>query len=127
MEASSSGLDGHSTLHLIHLKREVWLVPLPSCWRCSSRRSYRCEQRARVLFADTSREICRMSGHAIHVTIDGRKHAGTFTVDRKQLTVTTTFGRKTAEVDPKVQHQVLAHQLLEQLVLEEKARKGSTI
>jgi len=68
-----------------------------------------------------------MSGHATHITIDGRKHAATFTVDRKHLTVSTTYGKKTAEVDPKVQHQVLAHQLLEQLVKEEKARKGSTI
>jgi hypothetical protein len=68
-----------------------------------------------------------MSGHAIHITVDGRKHAATFTVDRKHLTVSTTYGKKTAEVDPKVQHQVLAHQLLEQLVIEEKARKGSTI
>jgi hypothetical protein len=68
-----------------------------------------------------------MSGHAIHITVDGRKHAATFTVDRKHLTVSTTYGKKTAEVDPKVQHQVLAHRLLEQLVKEEKARKGSTI
>ena len=68
-----------------------------------------------------------MSGHAIHITVDGRKHAATFTVDRKHLTVSTTYGKKTGEVDPKVQHQVLAHQLLEQLVKEEKARKGSTI
>ena len=68
-----------------------------------------------------------MSGHAIHITVDGRKHAATFTVDRKHLTVSTTYGKKTAEVDPKVQHQVLAHQLLEKLVKEEKARKGSTI
>jgi hypothetical protein len=68
-----------------------------------------------------------MSGHAIHITVDGRKHAATSTVDRKHLTVSTTYGKKTAEVDPKVQHQVLAHQLLEQLVKEEKARKGSTI
>jgi hypothetical protein len=48
-------------------------------------------------------------------------------VDRKRLTVSTTYDRKTAEVDPKVQHLVLAHRLLEQLVKEEKARKGSTI
>ena len=68
-----------------------------------------------------------MSGHAIHITVDGRKYPGTYTVDRKHLTVSTTYGKKTAEVDAKVQHQVLAHQLLEQLVREEKARKGSTI
>jgi hypothetical protein len=41
--------------------------------------------------------------------------------------VSRHYGKKTAEVDSKVQHQVLAHQLLEQLVKEEKARKGSTI
>lgn len=68
-----------------------------------------------------------MQGHAIHITVDGRKHAGTFTVDRKHLTVSTSYGKKTADVDPKVQHQVLAHRLLEQLVKQEKARKGSTI
>jgi hypothetical protein len=68
-----------------------------------------------------------MAGHAIHITLDGRKHSAIFTVDRKHLTISTTYGRKTAEVDPKVQHQVLAHRLLEQLVKEEKARKGSTI
>ena len=55
------------------------------------------------------------------------KHSATFAVDRKHLTVTTTYGKKTAEVSAGVQHQVLAHQLLEQLVKEEKARKGSTI
>jgi hypothetical protein len=68
-----------------------------------------------------------MSGHALHTTVDGRKHSGTFSTDRKLLTVTTSFGKKTAEVDPKVKHQVLAHQLLQQLVIEEKARKGSTL
>jgi hypothetical protein len=36
-----------------------------------------------------------MSGHAIHITVDGRKHAATFTVDRKHLTVSTTYGKKT--------------------------------
>jgi hypothetical protein len=68
-----------------------------------------------------------MSGHAIHITVDGRKYAGTFTVDRKLLTVSTTYGKKTAEVNPRVQHQALAHQLLQELVKEEKARKGSTL
>jgi hypothetical protein len=68
-----------------------------------------------------------MSGHAFHITVDGRKYAGTFTVDRKLLTVSTTYGKKSKEVDARVQHQALAHQLLEQLVKEEKARKGSTI
>jgi hypothetical protein len=68
-----------------------------------------------------------MLGHAIHITVDGRKHSGTYSVDRKHLTVTTTYGNKTADVDAKVKHEVLAHQLLEQLVQEEKGRKGSTI
>jgi hypothetical protein len=68
-----------------------------------------------------------MAGHAIHVTLHGRKHSATFTVDQKHLTVFAAYGKKTAEVDPKVQHQVLAHRLLEQLVKEERAREGSTI
>jgi hypothetical protein len=71
-----------------------------------------------------------MAGHAIHIrldTLDGRKHSATFTVDQKHLTVFAAYGKKTAEVDPKVQHQVLAHRLLEQLVKEERAREGSTI
>ena len=68
-----------------------------------------------------------MAGHAIHLTLDGRQHSATFTVERKHLTVSAAYGKKTTEVDPKVQHPVLAHQFLEQLVKEEKARKGSTI
>ena len=39
-----------------------------------------------------------MSGHAIHITINGRKYTGIFNVDRKFLTVSTTYGKKTAEV-----------------------------
>jgi len=42
------------------------------------------------------------------------------------LTVSTTYGRKTSEVG-KLQHDTLAKQLLEELVREEKARKGSTL
>ena len=68
-----------------------------------------------------------MSGHAIHIKIDGRTYSGTYKVDRQVLTVTTSYGRKAAEISPKVQHQALAHQLLQQLVQEEKARKGSTL
>lgn len=68
-----------------------------------------------------------MSGHAIHIKVDGRTYSGTYTVDRKHLTVTTAYGRKTAEVSPKVQQQVLAHQLLQELVKAEKNRKGSTL
>jgi hypothetical protein len=68
-----------------------------------------------------------MSGHAIHITVDGRKHSGTYTVDRKHLTVSTTYGSKTADMDARVKQKVLAHQLLEQIVKDEKGRKGSTI
>jgi hypothetical protein len=68
-----------------------------------------------------------MSGHAIHIKVDGRTYSGTFKVDRKTLTVTTTYGRKSAEVGPRVTHESLAHQLLQELVLEEKSRKGSTL
>ena len=68
-----------------------------------------------------------MSGHAIHITINGRKYTGIFNVDRKFLTVSTTYGKKTAEVGAKVPHQALAHRLLQELVEEEKARKGSMI
>jgi hypothetical protein len=53
-----------------------------------------------------------MSGHAIHIKVDGRTYSGTYTVDRKILTVTTTYGRKSAEIAPKVTHETLAHQLL---------------
>ena len=68
-----------------------------------------------------------MSGHAIHVKLDGRTYSGTFAVDRKVLTVTTSYGKKSAEVSPKVAHQALAHQLLNELVQEEKGRKGSRL
>jgi hypothetical protein len=68
-----------------------------------------------------------MSGHAIHTKIDGRTYAGTFEVDRKMLTVTTTYGRKSAEIEPRVAHETLAHQLLLELVQQEKSRKGSKL
>ena len=67
-----------------------------------------------------------MSGHAIHIKLDGRTYTGTYVVDRKMLTVSTTYGRKTSEVR-KLQQDTLAKQLLEELVREEKARKGSTL
>jgi hypothetical protein len=38
----------------------------------------------------------------------------------------TTYGKKTAPVE-KIQHQALAHRLLQELVREEKTRKGSTL
>jgi hypothetical protein len=69
----------------------------------------------------------RMSGRSIHIKVDGRTYSGTFVVDRKVLTVTTTYGRKMAEISPRVAHEALAHQLLQDLVREEKARKGSTL
>ena len=66
-----------------------------------------------------------MSGHAIHIKIDGRTYSGTYTLDRKVLTVKTTHGNKSAEVPPKVKQEDLAHQLLADLVKEEKGRKES--
>jgi hypothetical protein len=68
-----------------------------------------------------------MAGHAIHIKIDGRTHAGTYQVDHKILTVITPYGRKSAEIAPRVAHDTLAHQLLQELVQQEKARKGSTL
>jgi hypothetical protein len=68
-----------------------------------------------------------MSGHAIHIKVEGRTYSGTYTVDRKMLTVTTTYGRKSAEIPPRVAHETLAHQLLQELVQQEKSRKGSTL
>jgi hypothetical protein len=73
------------------------------------------------------KEEIPMSGHAIHIKVDGRTYSGTYTVDRKILTITTTYGRKSAEIAPKVAHQTLAHQLLQELVQQERARKGSTL
>jgi hypothetical protein len=68
-----------------------------------------------------------MSGHAIHIKVDGRTYSGTYQVDRKLLTVTTTYGKKSAEINPRVAHEALAHQLLQDLVRQEKSRKGSTL
>jgi hypothetical protein len=68
-----------------------------------------------------------MSGHAIHIKIDGRTYSGSYMVDRQVLTVTTSYGRKTAQVGQKVSHAALAGQLLHELVREEKGRKGSTL
>ena len=68
-----------------------------------------------------------MSSHAIHVKIDGRTYSGTYILDRKVLTVKTNFGSKSTEVSPKVKQQDLAHQLLTELVRQEKGRKGSTL
>jgi hypothetical protein len=68
-----------------------------------------------------------MSGRAIHIKIDGRTYSGTYTVDRQVLTVSTSYGRKSAQIGSKVPHAVLADQLLHDLVREEKGRKGSTL
>jgi hypothetical protein len=68
-----------------------------------------------------------MSGHAIHVKIDGRTYSGTYKVDRQVLTVTTSYGKKAARLDPKVPRAALADQLLHELVREEKGRKGSLL
>jgi hypothetical protein len=64
-----------------------------------------------------------MKAHSTHIKVDGRTYSGTFTVDRKVLTVTTSYGRKAAQMT----HEALAHRLLHELVQEEKARKGSTL
>ena len=68
-----------------------------------------------------------MSGHAIHIKMDGRTYSGTYKVDRKMLTVTTPYGRKSTEIAPRVAHETLAHQLLQELVQQEKSRNGSTL
>jgi hypothetical protein len=68
-----------------------------------------------------------MSGHSIHIKLDGRTYSGSFKVDRQVLTVTTNYGKKSAEVSKGTAHEALATQLLEKLVREEKGRKGSTL
>ena len=68
-----------------------------------------------------------MSGHAIHIKIDGRTYSGTYSLDRKVLTVKTSYGSKSAEVGPKIKHEELAQRLLTDMVREEKGRKGSTL
>lgn len=67
-----------------------------------------------------------MSGHSIHVKLDGRIYSGTFKVDRNLMTATTTYGKKTAPVD-KSQHARFAQRILEDLIKLEKARKGSSL
>jgi hypothetical protein len=68
-----------------------------------------------------------MGGQALHIKLDGRTYSGTFAVDRKVLTVTTSYGKKSAEIGLKVPHHALAEQLLRDLIQEEKGRKGSTL
>jgi hypothetical protein len=72
-------------------------------------------------------EEFRMSGHAFHIKIDGRAYSATYTIDRKVLTVKTSFGSKSAEVPATVKQEAFAHQLLANLVREEKGRKGSRL
>ena len=68
-----------------------------------------------------------MSGHAVHIKLDGRTYSGIYKVDRKILAVTTSYGKKSAEIGHRVAHEILAHQLLQELVQEEKSRKISTL
>lgn len=68
-----------------------------------------------------------MSRHAVHIKVEGRTYSGTFTVDRKVLTVNTSYGSKASSVPERTPHEALAHRLLEELVREEKSRQGSTI
>jgi hypothetical protein len=72
-------------------------------------------------------EDLAMTGHSLHIKIDGRTYSGTYKVDRQVLTVTTSYGRKAGTIAPKVTHVAFAEQLLEQLVREEKGRKGSRL
>ena len=65
-----------------------------------------------------------MTGHAIHIKLDGRTYSGSYKVDRQILTVTNNYGRKTGSVMPRMPHEALAHKLLEMLVREEKGRKA---
>ena len=48
-------------------------------------------------------------------------------MDRKVLTVITSYGKKAAQVGHQVSHETLAHQLLHERVQEEKGRKGSRL
>jgi hypothetical protein len=65
--------------------------------------------------------------HSIHIKIDGRTYAGSYAVDRGVLTVSTSYGKRAAQVGHQVSHETLAHQLLQELVQEEKDRKGSRL
>jgi hypothetical protein len=68
-----------------------------------------------------------MAGYAIHIKIDGRTYSGTYNVDRQVLTVTTSYGKRSAPIGGKVSQAKLADQLLNEFVKEEKGRKGSTL
>ena len=64
-----------------------------------------------------------MTGHAIHIKLDGRTYSGTYKVDRQLLTVTTNYGKKAGQVVPRKPHEALAQELLQELVREEKGRR----
>ena len=66
-----------------------------------------------------------MTRHAAHIKVDGRTYSGAYTLDRRVVTVTMSYGKKAAEVGHQVSHETLTHQLLHELVQEEKSRKGS--
>ena len=83
--------------------------------------------RVRLRAAVGSHGDLLMSGHAVHIKVEGRTYSGTFKVDRKVLTVKTSYGSKGASVPKRTPHEALAHQLLQELVREEKGRKGSSI
>ena len=68
-----------------------------------------------------------MLGHAVHIKLDGRTYSATYKVERKVLTVTTSYGKKSVEIGHRLAHKTLAHQLLQELVREEKSRKDSTL
>jgi hypothetical protein len=74
-----------------------------------------------------SQEVRAMSGHAFQIKIDGRAYSGTYDVDRQVLTVKTSYGKRAAPIPPRVGHHTLAEQVLRELVLEEKGRKGSRL
>jgi hypothetical protein len=57
-----------------------------------------------------------MTRHSVHIKIDARTYAGSYAVDRGVLTVSTSYGKKTAQVGHQVSHETLAHQLLQELV-----------
>ena len=68
-----------------------------------------------------------MTRHSVHIKVDGRTYSGAYTVDRKVLTVTTNYGKKTAQIGHQMAYDNLAHKLLHELVQEEKGRKGSQL
>src|SRR5215207_5375803 len=68
-----------------------------------------------------------MTGHAIHIKLDGRTYSGTYKVDRQLLTVTTNYGKKAGQVVPRKSHEALAQELLQELVREETATRAISL